>query len=140
MRHLAWLAATPEGSKKSRLASLKEQDENSSFLKLPDIDGAEYLVALVHEAGLFMTNGMGAIPLTWQEIESWLRVNELPLSLEERLLIKALSDAYVTELNQASTKDRPAPFVEIEEEEIDRKAVSDKIRNVFKAFKRNPDA
>jgi hypothetical protein len=138
MRHLGWLHATPEGSKVSRLKSYKALDENSSFLKLPKIEGAEYLVSLLHEAGLCSATGMGIFPLPWQEIESWLEVTGLELSTWEKLMIKEMSEAYVGEYNQASAKDRPAPYTYVEET-IDREAVANKLKSVFRSMKRKKE-
>lgn len=139
MRHLAWLHAAPEGSKKSRLTVFKEQGGDSSFLQLPEIDGAEYMVSLLHEAGLMSGTGMGIIPLTWQEIEAWLRTTELRLSIWEKLTIKEMSEAYVSEFNKASTKDATAPYVApVDIEQVDRTAVSNKLLSVLRGFKRKP--
>jgi hypothetical protein len=141
VRHLAYLHAVPEGSKKSRLGAFLESSEGgeSSFIKFPDIDGAEYLIALFHEAGPMIPTGMGPVPLTWQEIDSWLRCTNLSLSNWEKITIKELSEAYVSELNKATAKDASSPFVPpIEPDEIDRTAVSDKIGSILRGFKRKP--
>lgn len=137
MRHLAWLHATPEGSKKSRLKSYKDLDENSSFLKLPNIEGAEYLVALLSEVGFVQHTGMGAVAVPWTEIESWLNCTQLDLSVWEKLTLKEMSEAYATELALATDKTRPAPYVpEVEDIEAQRTRVADKLRNAFQSFKR----
>lgn len=133
---MAWLHATPEGSKKSRLTSLKELDEDSSFLKLPKIEGAEYLVALLFEAGLLESTGMGATALSWSEIESWLRCTSLELSNWEKLMIKTMSDVYVSEYNQSSAKDRAAPYIYVDEVQVKRDEVANKLLNVLRSFKR----
>lgn len=135
---MAWLHAVPTGSKKSRLTSFKELDADSPFLKFPDIDGAEYLIALLQEAGLMQTNGMGVTPLSWQEIESWLRATELNLSVWEKLVIREMSEAYVSELNSASAREAVSPYVASAPEEIDRPAVANKLLSVLRGFKREP--
>jgi hypothetical protein len=141
MRHLAWLQATPEGATNSRLKSFAALDENSSFLEMPNVDGADYLISLLNEAGLFESNGMGAVPLSWTELHSWLRCTELSLSNWEILSLKQMSEAYVGELNQADKKDRPAPYTpEIEEDTLDRVAVAKRLRNALQSFKRNTPA
>lgn len=132
---MAWLHAVPEGSKKSRLTFFKEQDENSSFLEFPEVDGAEYLIALLQEAGLMLTNGMAVVPLSWQEIESWLRTTKLDLSIWEKLVIREMSEAYVVELSKATGKDAAAPYTAVVEE-IDRPAVAQKLLSVLRGFKR----
>lgn len=129
----------PEGQKKSRLTSLKAVDENSSFLKLPDIEGAEYLVGLLNEAGMVLNNGMGVSSLDWKEIHAWLEVTQLELSIWEKLTLKEMSEIYASELSKATAKDATAPYVEVVEEEVDRKAVANKIRSVFASFKRKQE-
>ena len=137
MRQLAWLHAIPEGAKKPRITAIKEVDENSSSLQLPDLDGAEYLVGLLHEAGLMSSNGMGSVCLSWSEINAWLQVTEIDLTLWERLTITELSEVYVGELNKASAKDSEAPYKPTPDvEEVDRALVDKKIRNVFSMFKK----
>lgn len=137
MRHLAWLNATPEGSKKSRLKEFREADENANLLNLPETEGASHLISYLMEAGIAMSNGMGITPITWQEMESWLRVTELPLSTWEKLMLRELSETYVNEYSQASAKDRPAPYVH-NVENIDREAVSDKLKSLFRNLKKRP--
>lgn len=137
MKKLAWLHAVPEGSKSSRLTTYRELDENSTYLKLPELEDAAYLVGLLYEAGLMSTAGMGALPLSWQEIDAWLRTTERDLSVWEKLMIRELSEVYVGELNQASAKDRESPYIYIPEPtQIDRDAVADKLLNALRGFKR----
>lgn len=138
MRHLAWLNAAPEGSKKSRLASYKEVDENSQFLNMPELSGADYIITLLFEAGLMSSSGMGPLPLSWQEIESWLTTTERQLCLWERVIVKELSEVYVNEYIQASDKNRPAPYLHVDVTQIDRAAVVDKLKNALSAFKKKP--
>lgn len=140
MRHLAWLNATPDGSKKSRRKAFKEQDEEAPILELPEIeDAGRHLMSYLFEAGVATSNGMGIVPLSWQEIDAWIEVTGLPLSTWEKLTLKEMSEAYVNEFTQASEKDRPAPYIRpVEEEQIDRKAVADKLRNVFSGLKKKP--
>jgi hypothetical protein len=138
VRHLAWLNATPDGSKKSRLKSFKEQDEDHNLLNLPEIVGASHLLSYLMEVGVAMSSGMGLMPLSWQEIDSWLRVTELPLTTWEKIVLRELSETYVNEYSQASEKDRPAPYVH-RVDEIDRAAVSDKLKSVFRSLKKKPE-
>jgi len=137
MRHMAWLHAVPEGSKNSRLKSFKALDENSSFLQLPNIEGAEYLVALLSEVGFVSYSGVGAIAITWSEIESWLNCTELNLSIWEKLMLKEMSEAYASVLSTATDKHTPAPYIhEVEDIEAQRTKVANKLRSVFNSLKR----
>ena len=128
----------PEGQKKSRLKSYKDLDENSSFLNLPNLDGAEYLVTLLFEAGLVQSTGMGATALSWSEIESWLRVTQLSLSVWEKLTIKSMSEVYAGELSTATKKDSPAPYTHVDEALFaDREMIASKLKSVFSSFKKS---
>lgn len=128
-----------EGSKKSRLSTYQEQsgDDDSVFLQFPDLNGAGYMVALLREAGLNMSNGMGAVPLSWQEIEAWLRATELELSIWEKLTIREMSEVYVTEMVKSTGKHCVAPYTPTPmPNQIDRPAVASKLLNVLRGFKR----
>ena len=128
----------PEGAKNSRLKSYKDLDENSSFLSLPNLDGADYLVTLLFEAGLVQNTGMGVNPLPWSEIESWLRVTQLELSVWERITIKSMSEIYAAALSAAAKKDSQAPYTHVDEALIaDRTMIASKLKNVFASFKRD---
>lgn len=127
----------PEGQKKSRLESYKGLDENSLFLRLPSLDGADYLVGLLFEAGLTQSTGMGVHALSWSEIDSWLRVTQARLNLWEILTIKKMSEVYAGELGKATKRDYPAPYVYTDNGLIsDREAITRKVRNVFASFKK----
>jgi hypothetical protein len=141
VKKLAWLNATPDGAKMSRRESYeKASGPDSLFLRLPELDGAQYIVQMLFEAGTLMHAGMGPTPLTWQEIDAWLRVTGTQAELWERLLIKELSHAYVNMLHDATKKDCPDPYVYVEEaEQIDRTAVANKLRNAFANLRRAPN-
>lgn len=91
---------------------------------MPDVsDAAEYLVALLHSAGVANATGMGLSGLSWQEIESWARCNDFTgiLSPKEYRAVYSLSRAYVAEHSVASKKDAKPPYVK--EERVVRDAV-----------------
>lgn len=118
----------------------KEIDENHPSLALPDIEtehAAGYLFEYLWEAGLMSSNGMGPVSLSWLEIDAWCNRTGATPSTWELLTIKALSEAYVAELNKASEKDRPAPYTPVVEvEEVDREVVQNKISSVLSRFTR----
>jgi hypothetical protein len=123
----------PEGSKKSRMKGYSEQDEEHLKLRLPNIEEAEYLIQHLYEAGVMLSNGMGATPLTWQEIDAWIRVTQRVVPIWERSLIRELSEAYVSEYNQAADKSRPAPYVE-ESTETKREIIASGWKGFAKSF------
>ena len=108
-------------------------DEDHQSLVLPDIQSehaAGHVIGLLQEAGLMSSNGMGPVPLSWLEIESWMRCTEVEIPLWEKLTIKTLSEEYVSELVQAKDKTRPPPYAQVQLD-IDRKAVANKILSIF---------
>jgi hypothetical protein len=117
MRQLGWLHATPKDQKKSRLAAAKDRDPEFQP-DFPELNGAEYLIGLLHEAGLMSNNGMGPISLSWLEIKAWIDTTEIQLSLWERLTLKEMSEVYVSERIQAEDANRTAPYIPNKEEEL----------------------
>lgn len=107
---------------------------------MPDIESehsAGYLVGLLHEAGLMSTNGMGPVPLSWGDIRDWLEVTGQELTLWETMMIKKMSEEYVEERELGSSIARPAPYTKtLDEDEVDREAVAQKVESFFAQFKR----
>lgn len=137
MQHLGWLHAVPEGAKTSRSEQYKAIDENHTMLELPDIEhehAAGYLIGLLYEAGLMSSSGMGPVPISWVEIDAWLKTTEMSITVWERAMIKKLSEAYVSELSRATEKTRQAPYSKKAEEEFDRVAIGNQIYNVLQGF------
>ena len=96
---------------------------------MPEINPAfDSLRILFFESGQCLATGQGLIPLTWQEIDAWIRVNKLDLTLWEIETIKKMSESYCAEYSRASDPQRPAPYSpekdadEIDPEEELRKA------------------
>lgn len=108
--------------------------ESSPFLVLPDVADADYIVKLWHESGTVMSGASGPTALNWQELKAWREENDLELTNYEVDAIRRMSIEYVSEYYEASDKTRPAPYV-IEIEELDRTAVGNKIKNIFKSLK-----
>lgn len=83
-----------------------------------------------------MQSGNGLIPLTWQEIKAFLEVNELDLTLWERVMLKKMSDAYCVESSRATDINRPAPYNPVKEQtEETALAAALRIRQNMRAFK-----
>lgn len=98
---------------------------------MPEINPAfDFLRILFFESGQCLATGQGLVPLTWQEIDAWIRVNQLDLTLWEIETIRKMSEAYCAEYSRATDPQRPAPYSIVkEEDEIDeevemRKALS----------------
>jgi hypothetical protein len=121
----------------------KEDSDEPLEIPLPDISGGEFLMALFNEAGTAIQTGMGLVPLSWQELDSWLRCTQLELSPWEVRTIKSMSNAYANEYAQASKKDRPRPYnpevrEEISKEDLakERELIASQAMSVFAQFKK----
>ncbi len=138
---MAWLNATKEGEKQSRRESLLEGGEGSPLLLMPPVYEGHYLIELWHEAGTLESNGMGISKLSWQEINGWLsvrqKVGDPPLLHWEVELVRKLSEEYSSEYNQASDKNREAPYQADSLDDLDRAAVASKTKNIFASIREN---
>lgn len=149
-RQLAYLGATPDKMKQSRLEqiqgnALRERDEDGSAITgpaevhLPEVDSAfAHLLVFFFDAGQAMKTGMGITELTWQEIKAWREETETDITLWEKEQIKKMSQAYCAEYHAASDPKRPAPYQpEVEEEEIDHIGKALGFMEQMKLLKRN---
>lgn len=106
----AWLAAVPEGTKKTRATQLRAVDPEHPDLELPEAHAAQYLIAYWQELGLCGASGFGPTPLTFLEIEAWQRSTALTLSPWEVLTIRRLSSEYVAMLSKATDPNMISPW------------------------------
>lgn len=53
---------------------------------------------------------MGAMPLSWREIEAWKAATGIAIPAWEARLIRRLSTEYLAELHAAEAENRPAPW------------------------------
>lgn len=81
-----------------------------------------------------MPGAMGEIPLSWCEIDAWLRTSQRDVPVWQRMLIKDLSEVYVNEKHVSTDPNHPAPYTPVQ---IDRAAVDKKIRGLFSSLKAN---
>lgn len=79
---------------------------------------------------------MGIVPLSWQEIIAWKDAIDISVTPFEMSLVRILSKEYCEEYYAASDKDRPAPY-DVVDDQIDRDAISNKVKNVLSGFKKN---
>ena len=78
-------------------------------LKFPNIDGAEYLLQHLNTMGFSSSNGMGSIPISFQEIKAYSDLMGLEFTPQEVLALRAMSEAYVYESHDKSVNAQP-PF------------------------------
>lgn len=114
-----------------------QETQEIPFPELPD--GAEYLVSLFHSAGTATQTGMGLVPLSWQEIEAWVRctgIEEMvtPWELET---VRRMSEAYASEYSQAYDPKRKQPYQPVVDmNEVDLQAIDNKVRLGLSMFKK----
>lgn len=156
-RQLAWLGATPDKQKISRMEAIRTKEafvlekidsnlaEDSSGvptvpleIELPALpESFSHLRELFFIMGQVLQTGMGIVPVTWAELKAFIEVKELDLTLWERGMLKKMSDAYCNEYAQASSPSRPAPYKVVKEaEEVDGIAVGMQIAAALAAFRK----
>lgn len=92
---------------------------------------------MLREAGIYVANGMGPSPLSWQEIDAWLSRTKRELPTWAVLLIREMSEVYVSEVNQATEPTRPAPYTDVQY--VDRQKVSDGLKSLFRGMMKKPN-
>jgi hypothetical protein len=87
---------------------------------------AFYLVDFFRSLGSCLQTGMGLVPLTWQEIESWQRQNGIELKVWEVKALKIASAAHVSQVSLSTDPNCPPPnkAVDIKPEQLDKKIKS----------------
>ena len=61
-----------------------------------------YLIEHLENLGFYMSSGMGIIALTFQEIESYMRITNTPLNSDEVMIIRQMSQLYIKEINDTN--------------------------------------
>jgi hypothetical protein len=130
---MAWLQATPEKEKQSRMEIFKSRDENHPLLNLPPLESHSYIIEWLFDVGPGMSFGLGLCPLTYQEINAW--AVGISINPWERTMLKNLSSEYVSWSNKATKKDCPIPYAETEAPtEAKEKAISNSLADSFRSM------
>ena len=100
-----------EEGAKSRLETIREEKKNENFNpEMPPINLPSHILAYFWEVGPTMPGGMGAVPLSHGEIESWQNNIGIKLSAWECRALKRLSIEYLNESQKATKRECPAPW------------------------------
>lgn len=83
---------------------------------MPEVE-ATHLVELWHNSGMYSNGGMGAAPLTWQELNSYCSLLSIELTEWEAAQIMTMSRSYVSWLRKGEDPMMPAPYTREETEE-----------------------
>lgn len=121
-----------DGNELSRHEMLSEDDPAKA---LPEID--VFMANIFESIGLFLNGGMGMIPITWSEMDSFLKCSKYELTGWEAEHIIKMSRAYCSMVNQGKEIGCPSPYNLAANDksalERNRVIVADK----FKQMKRN---
>lgn len=128
VRQLAWLHATPDGSERSRAEILKGQE----IAELDELEWGEHLIETLREIGFAMPGMSGAVPLNYQEIDSYCRLTLTVLPWYEPAQLRTLSRAYCAELYESKKVSRQKPKKDIEENNENVEIGFKKMLNFFK--------
>lgn len=93
---------------------------------------AQKLWEYAAEAGLCTATGNGLAPLSFQEIEAWVRLTALPLDHNTALAIRSISSAYVSQsADRAKVSTAPWP-----EQQAEVQDLGGKVREALSGLKR----
>jgi hypothetical protein len=109
----AWLSAVPKAQSEnplSRLEALRKRHGDNYSPDMPPLEAGEYLVNYLFEIGPVMAAGMGAGPITNQELSAWQRNTGIELRSWEARFICRLSSEYLGESRRAQAANAPAPW------------------------------
>lgn len=95
----------PEGAEVSRREKF---EADGAEILWPEVD-LFYLVNYLWEAGPCLYGGMGPVPLSWQELQSWQEQTGTVLQPWELTIIKAASRAYAEQISISGKADCPPP-------------------------------
>ncbi len=115
---MAFLHAVPKPDERTKRAKTDAPDTRSRFdlLKRDGItpqmppNPAPHILSRLIEIGLSESNGMGATPLSWREINEWQRAMSIDIPPWECRLIRRLSIEYLAEGRRAESENYPAPW------------------------------
>ncbi|MEG3089498.1 phage tail assembly chaperone [Sphingomonas sp. PB4P5] len=116
---MAWLNATPKpppGSKRAETAdktpSISRIDKMKRDKIVPPMppNPMPHMITRLVEIGLSESNGMGASPLSWREINEWQQAAGVDLAPWEARLMRTLSLAYLAESRKAESETCPPPW------------------------------
>ena len=79
---------------------------------MPPITYGDFLIRHLYEVGPAVSGGTGMVPLSWQEIDAWMRRSGVDLTPWSAQTLRSLSAAYVAEARAAEDPGREAPWKE----------------------------
>jgi hypothetical protein len=78
--------------------------------RFPDIEPFGYIIETLTRIGVALNSGNGVHGITWQELDSFVRMTRLRLTGWEAEIIKRLSAVYASNVLKYDNVDAPAPY------------------------------
>jgi hypothetical protein len=102
---------TKTGSGKSPppLTRLEQLKQGKAKPELPP-NPAPHITEWLFDIGPSQSNGMGEVPISWQEMDHWQRVVGIELQRWEAQLLRRLSRDFVAARHDARKNDAPSPM------------------------------
>jgi hypothetical protein len=100
---------------------------------MPSAEGADYLLGYLWEVGPTLVAGMGAGPITHQELRAWQVNSGIRLQPWEARILRRLSIDYLAEMSRAEKADCPAPWQSVAVT-VDRAVVANKMLHAIRAL------
>lgn len=112
----------------TRLQLLQARDQAPD---MPPPGAAAHLVSYLYEIGPVSSGGMGAVVISWPEINAWQMATGIDLAAWEARGLRRLSQEYLAASHEAQAHDCPAPFSEQPDADT-HSHINDKIANIFR--------
>jgi len=133
---VAWLSSVPTDKTVAQrdTSTRGERMRADGVVRLPSPPvhaEAAYLCEHLFDAGPVSVGGMGAVALTYADLQAWSQMTGTPVEPWEAQTLRAMSRAYVAEARAAEDPTRPPPWAMPEPE--DRAALSKRIGEALRA-------
>jgi len=134
---LAWLHSAPKQNDKDEnpKSRLKTLPEDHASRKLPEAD--EHMKKCFELLGFCLSGSMGAIPLTWSEIDSFTKRSGYQLNGWQAEHIIKMSCDYCYMLSKARKLGYPSPYQEGYDDEDEKQKMRDRVAKQWESFSDN---
>ena len=124
---MGWLSATPDKRNETRYKDYVNRNHGPP--PMPEIEFGEHVIGYLQEVGPALNTGQGLVPLTFSEIDAWMRMVGVALTSWEASVLKRLSDEYVAEHHAARKPQHPQPWTPIQG--FDKEAIAKGMRGIL---------
>lgn len=113
---MAWLHSSPplpEKSKAKPVSRIKTlKDDHPALTSMPNVSNCTDIVKAFNMSGYVDSNGMGATPLSWQELTAMNYGAGLHLSPWALSMVRKMSERYCNMYSLASDNNIPPPHID----------------------------